>query len=77
MRIFVTTVNGKTITIDVEHTDTINDVKQQIVAQEGLLNDQLSLMFAGNQLKDNLTLYDCDVQEKSTLRLVLFLRGGM
>ena len=77
MRIFVTTVNGKTITIDVEHTDTINDVKQQIVAQEGLLNDQLSLMFAGNHLKDNLTLYDCDVQEKSTLRLVLFLRGGM
>ena len=76
-QIFVMTLTGKRLPLDVTSSSTVEDVKRLIQCREGIPTGQQRLLFAGSQLEDGRTLRDYKIKPKSTVSLVLRLRGGM
>ena len=76
-QIFVMTLTGKRLPLDVTSSSTVEDVKRLVQCREGIPTGQQRLLFAGSQLEDGRTLRDYKIKPKSTVSLVLRLRGGM
>jgi ubiquitin C len=73
--IFVKTLTGKTIQLEVKNDATILHVKKTIGDKEGITIDSQRLIFEGVELQDTAVLYEYEIQRGSTFHLVLRLRS--
>eukprot|EP01084_Bolivina_argentea_P289866 497823_1 len=74
INIFVKTITGKIISLDVVTNDTIENVKLEIERKQGMLCEDQILIWAGKKLEDDHTLGDYNIQSKSTLHLILHVK---
>eukprot|EP01084_Bolivina_argentea_P238027 399905_1 len=77
MQIFIKTLTGKTITVDIDPNDSVYSIKLKIQHKEGIPIKQQRLIYAGRQLENHRNLTDCNIYKESTLHLVLRLRGTL
>ncbi len=76
-QIFVKTLTGQTITLDVSDTDKIKDIKNKIQSKQQIPWEQQRLIFSGKELDDEKNILDYDIDKGSTLHLVIRLKGGI
>lgn len=76
MQIFVSTLNGKTLTIDVEPSEPISSIKSKIESMEEIPVNEQRLSYGGKQLVDDKLVSDYEIQNKSMIQLLLTLKGG-
>ena len=76
MQVFLRTLTGMTITLDVESTDTIEVLKEKIRDKQGIPIDQQRLIYSAKQLQDGRTLADYNIKNMASIHLILRMRGG-